>query len=173
MTIQDVKNKYEDLLKSIKICKDAELKESVLILMYSTIDSLAWLNSSETNITKRNGKIEFISFCNKYLIPKIKSDITADELYAARCSVVHTISATAKNNIEKNIRTVCYANNSKAVEEGNKHLIKLNQNTVCVDLVTLLAVLVKNIDNFFIDIDNDENKMISVIKKSEDYYSII
>ena len=173
MTIEDVRYKYHDLLKSIKICKDADFKESVLILMYSTIDSISWLDSKENDILKRDGKKEFISFCNKYIIPKMNTDITAEELYAARCSMVHTISATSKNNLTQNIRLICYSNNSAAVKEGNKLLNKINQNARCLDIISLLVVLTEAIEDFFNTIAKDENKKISVIKKSEDYYSVI
>lgn len=173
MKIEDIRYKYHDLLKSIKICKDADFKESVLILMYSAIDSISWLDSTENDILKRDGKKEFISFCNRYIIPKMNADITAEELYAARCAVVHTISATSKNNLTKNIRLICYSNNSVAVKEGNQLLNKINPNAIFLDIISLLVVLTEAIEDFFNTIAKDENKKINVIKKSEDYYSVI
>lgn len=52
MDLNEVKAKYNILLKGIKICKDNDLVEPVFILLYSTIDSLAWLNSNENDIKK-------------------------------------------------------------------------------------------------------------------------
>ena len=59
MTIKEIEDKYDDILKSIKICKDNDFKESVFILTYAMIDSLSWLNSDEQSIVNRNIKKGF------------------------------------------------------------------------------------------------------------------
>ena len=107
MKIDEIEKRYDDVLKSIKVCKDKEFKESVLILMYSMIDALSWLNSSEKEITNRNVKLDFINFCEKYIIDELSQNIIGEELYNARCAIVHTLSARSKNNKKNSSRYIC------------------------------------------------------------------
>lgn len=173
MKIDEIEKRYDDVLKSIKVCKDKEFKESVLILMYSMIDALSWLNSSEKEITNRNVKLDFINFCEKYIIDELSQNIMGEELYNARCAIVHTLSARSKNNKKNSSRYICYSNNDDAVDEGNGLIETLQEDAVCVNIIELLAVLVKAKTNFFFDINNDEEKKKIVISKSDEYYSIM
>lgn len=175
MTIIEVKNKYHDLLNSIKVCKDNDYIESVFILMYALIDSLSWLNSSELDIQKRLVHDDFIKFCDEYIInqPNFSNkfyNLSSEEIYNARCAVVHTISAKSKNNIKKNIRYLTYSNNMQASSEGNQILNSLNENSVCISVTDFLATLTNAVTDFFNLLD--ENKKNYVIKKADEYYSI-
>lgn len=172
MNLNEVKEKYSILLKSIKLCKDNNFVEPVLIILYSAIDSLAWLNSKEKDIQKRNAKNEFKEFSNKYIISKLTQNITADELYAARCAVLHTISSRSINNIKKGIRYLTYANSPHAEIEGNDIIKSENENAVCINIFNLLCALVYAITDFFDDISKDNNKKKIVIYKAEEYYTV-
>ena len=173
MTIDEIEKRYDEIIKSIKICKDKEYRESVLILMYATIDALSWLDSLEQEIINRNVKDDFINFCEKYIIKELSQNITGEDLYNGRCAIVHTLSAKSRNNIRNGFRYICYANNNKAVDEGNKILEKFQENATCVNLIELLSALVKAKTNFFSDIRKDNEKGRRIIKKSNEYYSII
>lgn len=152
MDLNEVKAKYNILLKGIKICKDNDLVEPVFILLYSTIDSLAWLNSNENDIKKRKVGVEFKEFSSKYILGKLTQNITPEELYSARCSIVHTISARSKENIKNRSRYLTYANSPQAELEGNNKLKLINENAICVNVFELFVALVNAVTEFLEDI---------------------
>lgn len=172
MNLNQIEEKYNTLLKAIKICKDNDFVEPVFILLFSTIDSLSWLNSNEINIEHRNGKEEFKNFSQEYILNRLTQNIIPDEFYDARCAIVHTISAKSKNNKKNGTRYLTYSNSAESELEGNNNLKMLNENAVCINVFELLTALVNAITEFFNNISKDENKKKNVIEKSEEYYSI-
>lgn len=172
MDLFEVKKRYDTLLEGIDVCKDNDLIEPVFIILYSTIDSLAWLNSDEKNVEARRVGKEFKDFSSKYIINKLTQNITADELYNARCAIVHTISAKSSGNIKNGVRYLTYANSPQAEIEGNNILKSLNENAVCINALELIEALSEAIVEFFEDISKDNVKENIVIQKSENYYSL-
>lgn len=171
MNLNEIQQKYDKILYSIKLAKDNECFESVLILMYSMLDSLSWLNSNSLQIEKRNVKNDYINFLNKYYIKYLNINILAEEIYNARCAIVHTISGESKM---KNIKSLAYSNNINAANETNDFLNKCNRiDVIAVDTVNMLEALVHAYKEFFKDINQDNNKRSNVIKKSENYYNFL
>jgi len=86
------KNLYEsnirELIKTIEYCYRENDKLSCLILLYSVIDIMSWLSrdTHEAETTKTN----FIRWIEEFLLPGSSLKCTADELYSARCSIIHT-----------------------------------------------------------------------------------
>jgi hypothetical protein len=68
-----------------------------LVLMYSHIDTLAWSGSTKKKgSTRRN----FESWVSKWLLPELAAkapQVSATDLYAARCGVLHSL--TSKSNL--------------------------------------------------------------------------
>ena len=172
MTIKKIEDKYNDILKSIKICKDKDFIESIFILTYAMIDSLSWLNSAEQNISNRNIKKDFIDFSNEYIVNQISQNISGEELYNARCAVVHTISARSQNNIRYNSRYICYSNSRESTITGNIKLQEINENAVCINANELLIALVEAKTLFFNKIKNSDEKKNNIMIKANEYYSI-
>ena len=172
MTIKEIEDKYDDILKSIKICKDNDFKESVFILTYAMIDSLSWLNSDEQSIVNRNIKKDFINFSNEYIVNQISQNISGEELYNARCAIVHTISTRSQNNIRHNSRYICYSNCKEATINVNIKLQRINENAVCIDAIELLTALVEAKTLFFNKIKKNNEKKNSLIIKANEYYSV-
>lgn len=75
----------------IRACEEARCVVSTLTLVYASIDALAALTraSREDRTTRR----VFLAWVEKYLLPEFTIrhlELTALDLYAARCGVVHT-----------------------------------------------------------------------------------
>ena len=61
-----------------------------LMLLYSFIDILAWLRYKG----EFNGVgCRYKTFVNEYLLPKSKLKCSADEIYSARCGILHSYSS--------------------------------------------------------------------------------
>ena len=54
MKIEEIKKKTKKRISTIYDCFKSDYIEESLILLYSTIDSISWLYSTETNIDKQD-----------------------------------------------------------------------------------------------------------------------
>ena len=103
MKIEEIKIKMKIRNEVICKCLASGYKEEALILLYSTMDSVSWLYSNETNIDNRKPGKDFRKFTKDFFLPCLPGyDISAEELYLARCAVVHTSSSLSSN--QKNNR---------------------------------------------------------------------
>lgn len=69
----------------------------MFVLMYSTIDSMGLLDAPPTQISA-NGE-SFKNWVKKYLLPHGMFDFNEVDLWAARCSVLHTF--TSESDLSK------------------------------------------------------------------------
>lgn len=81
-------------VKAIRICLDAGSAEAVLALLYSGIDTLAFLRAPVG--AKEVKRDDFIEWCDRYMVPFLQSAVTGIDLYGARCGVLHTSSAASR-----------------------------------------------------------------------------
>jgi hypothetical protein len=72
------------------------------ILIYSSIDAAAWLAGDE------NAKVgeRFCEFVDRWMLSKYLLPATAQELYAARCGILHTFTADSKLSKKGSARRV-------------------------------------------------------------------
>ena len=146
-----------------------QLKTNALV--FGVVGLLFLICSRFWCIEKRNVKNDYINFLNKYYVKYLNINILAEEIYNARCAIVHTISGESKM---KNIKSLAYSNNINAANETNDFLNKCNRiDVIAVDTVNMLEALVHAYKEFFKDINQDNNKRSNVIKKSENYYNFL
>ena len=97
-------------LRAIECCVAFELPEASLTLLYSGIDTLGWLRASAN--TKDASRSSFISWCENYILPRLRTvdgkQLTALDLYAARCGVLHTSNPVSKHGREGEAHEVWY-----------------------------------------------------------------
>jgi hypothetical protein len=74
----------------IKACVRAKCVVSALTLIYSAVDALAAL--ARETVSTRGSRREFTEWVNLYLLPELAMDLSALDLYGARCGIVHTYS---------------------------------------------------------------------------------
>jgi len=86
------KNTYEsnihELIKAIDTCFKGKESLSGLILLYSLIDIMAWLSRDQHDADST--KSDFIRWVEEFLLPGSSLPCTAEELYSARCSIIHS-----------------------------------------------------------------------------------
>ncbi len=101
---------FRKQLRAIGICLGSGVPEASLVLLYSGIDTLGLLAAppSENNATKGT----FQNWCNAYLLTRLKSTdgkaLTALDLYAARCGILHTSTSVSNLSREGEAREVQY-----------------------------------------------------------------
>jgi len=85
------KNIYESnihaLLKAIDDCFKSKESLSGLILLYSLVDIMVWLSRDQHSADST--KSDFIRWVEEFLLPGANFACTADDLYSARCALIH------------------------------------------------------------------------------------
>jgi hypothetical protein len=88
---------FQIQFEAITLCYEKKFINPVLILIYSTLDTLSYLDrvNDEETVKER-----FIRWVDTFLLlPNSKLKCSSIDLYAARCGMVH--SSTAESNLSK------------------------------------------------------------------------
>jgi hypothetical protein len=81
-------NNLRELIKTIDYCFKGKESFSGLILLYSLIDIMAWLSRDQHDADST--KSDFIRWVEEFLLPGSSLVCTAEDLYSARCSIIHS-----------------------------------------------------------------------------------
>jgi hypothetical protein len=102
------------LIDAIELCIKNGFFGPALMLIYSTINVMAWLNRAEGHEdVVRN---DFLLWVDTFLLPESRISFNALDLYAARCAILHSYSAESK-----------LSRHGKAIKIGHAWLGKANQ----------------------------------------------
>lgn len=175
MTIDDIAKKYAETTDAICICGSKNYSEAVLILLYSAIDALSWLYSDQMDLDERNVGEDYRKWVSTFLLPNLEEyDCTATEIYLARCSILHTYSALAKN--QKGNRMVAYAyGNKENIDRVNLKLPEIQiisgSKFVLLHIGDLVSGYIKGTSAFFKQIEGDKELFDKIIRKADNYYA--
>ena len=167
MSKSTIKHHLSELIIVIKYTLDSKKHLPTLILIYSTIDILSWLNrpASNPDVTKN----DFISWANQYLLPGSTLMCSSIDLYAARCGIVHSYQAESKLSREGKAKQIWYAWGKGDVTRlmTKIHQAKLNGIAVAVHVEELFKALEQGISNFLTSIDADPAHAMIVYERAE------
>ncbi len=104
-TIEKLDWKIWDVVDAVRACLDRRLWEPALILLYSSIDALAWLGCPPEQ--SDSTRADFVAWVSRYMLPLPGVECSADDLYAARCGLLHT-RADSRLNRTKRARRLYY-----------------------------------------------------------------
>jgi hypothetical protein len=100
---------YQGIKRGIQVTYDNECYGSCLILIYCGVDTMSYLDMppSQAEVHAK----DFIRWADRYLSPNLRNratQITGEELYSARCAVVHTYTVESKRTKIGSTRTIAY-----------------------------------------------------------------
>lgn len=103
-----LKNNVE-MIEAARHCINQRQHLPALVLMYTHIDTLAWAGSTkQRQSTRRN----FEAWVSRWLIPEIAQhapSLTSTDLYAARCSVLHSLTSKSDLTVQGKAKEIAYA----------------------------------------------------------------
>jgi hypothetical protein len=111
---------YQSFLETILIAEISIQRELILpalILIYSGIDSASFLATKDIDAQVND---RFIAWVNRWMYSTKILPCSAEELYSARCGVVHTFTSDSNLTRNKNVRRVAYS-------WGSSDIIKLQK----------------------------------------------
>jgi SPX domain protein involved in polyphosphate accumulation len=155
----------DDLVESIDLCFRSQFFLSGLALLYSTLDIMAWLSrpQSQTDV-KRD---DFVHWVDKYLLPKARLNCNAIDLYAARCSIIHSYSAESRLSRDGLARQICYTSGSKDPKRLQDDVDSVNYDAVVIQIDTLFNAFRSSIDDFKKDLSSSQELAARVFGRSE------
>ena len=164
-----LKEHGEHLLGAISKCVRGGFHLPALILIYATIDAMAWLDRDEKaeDVTRR----DFVQWVGTYLLPNSDLGCTATDLYAARCAIVHSYSSESSSSRKGQAKTISYAWGT-AREETMRFAIArspLRDKVQVVHISKLLRALEAGMTRF---IEAKGDKPL-VQRRTEKFYGII
>jgi len=108
--------RVDQLFNAIAGCLHNDHLESAMILVYSGIDALAWLNRPANVDDVR--QIDFEQWLDTYFMPDSGFNCTSSDLYAARCGLVHSNTSESRLNPEDRAHKVFYYRQAENVKTG-------------------------------------------------------
>lgn len=97
---------FEKMFEAADLCRERALDVPMLVLAYASLDTLAWaVSCEESNKVKQR----FVLFCEKYVLPESNLQCTAIELYAARCSILHSLGWESDLSESRKARAFSYS----------------------------------------------------------------
>jgi hypothetical protein len=136
--------------KAIRSCLDASFTEAALALLYSGIDTLAFLRAPVD--AKDVKPHDFIEWCNRYMVPSLSSAVTGIDLYGARCGILHTSSAASKLGREGQAREIWYHFKGRA---GVNLMTNTPQPSLMLEIEALADAFGKGSQQFVTDLERD------------------
>ena len=165
-----------ELIKAIDYCFKDNVNLPGLILFYSAIDIMAWLSRDQhdSDVTRNH----FIRWVNEFMLSGTGLTCTAEELYAARCNIIHSYApewGTGVNRREREIKKIIYVWGKARVEVLESQFSKQPEKdkTVLVYTDQLVSSLKMAIERFSVSLSFNRALSELVYERSEKYFNII
>jgi hypothetical protein len=125
---------------------NAERFRATILLIYAAMDTMAFLNmpAGQLDVTRK----DFIYWAERYLKFPCKTQLTGNDLYGARCGILHTYSQQSKMSREGKCRMLLHVNNIP----GDPVRDKGHPKFILVSIAGLKTALFAAIDCFLIDV---------------------
>jgi hypothetical protein len=98
--------KVQQLVAAVETCLAANLWEPTLILLYAGIDAMAWLDrpAGQLDVTEN----DFVRWAERYLLSSPSPGLTGEDLYGARCGLLHSHTGESRKHRILKVRKLFY-----------------------------------------------------------------
>jgi hypothetical protein len=145
---------YGGIKKGIQVTVENNCYGSAVILIFSGIDSMAFLNMPESQTDVK--RTDFIDWVDRYMKFPCKEKLTGADLYGARCAMLHTYGVVSKMSRDGKCRMVGYMSESVPEIRFNPGV---NKNFVLVSVPALAESFYKGIDEFLVNLFTNKEKV--------------
>ena len=165
MELESLRSKLHGLLDSIDLLLSRDFHGPSLILVYSTIDILAWLDRSETHedVTKS----DFLSWVDRYLLPILNTIMSSVDMYSARCSLLHSYSPESKLSREGEARELFYSWGTGKSKDLQEIIDTTDREAVAIHIERLVDALRSRTLRFLEDVAHS----VLILKRAEKLFT--
>jgi hypothetical protein len=154
-TIDSFKTEVRDLY-------DKRALMPCLMLLYSFIDILSWLRYE-----KKYKKVweRYIKFTESYLLPYSRLECAAEDIYSARCGILHQYSSESDQVKAGSAKKIHYI----AHEEEKRTIMPDDPNTIIIHIEDLIHAFEKSIEKLKKDLTTNVMLEIEVVERSRSW----
>jgi hypothetical protein len=161
--------RVEQLFDAVAGCLERDHFESAMILLYSGMDAMAWLNRPAKVDDVRG--VDFQEWVDTYFLPSSGFNCSATDLYGARCGLVHSNTGESRLHRQGRARKVFYYRERDGVKEGIIQLmLDEAQEPWFIDVDQFIDALRTAIDRFIDAVSNDATRLATVSERIHEYY---
>ncbi|WP_313499325.1 hypothetical protein [Stutzerimonas nitrititolerans] len=170
MSQQNFYDNYLQVLQAITHCEENNLLTPALVMLYSAIDSVSWLACTTT---KESGKA-FKAWVTDWMLKDPRIQCTAEELYAARCGLVHTLTPTSSLT-QRGIRKVAYSWGTASNRRLEELIDSVGANTelVPVHLSDLIQVFRTGMADYLEYVAEDPQRFDTFKEKCREHFATL
>jgi hypothetical protein len=138
---------YGEIKRGIRVAIENECFASAVILIFSGIDTVAWLGMPEDqqNVTKNY----FIKWVDGYIKFPCDEQLTGLDLYGARCAMLHSHGVASDLSRKGHCRMVGYV--ARSVPEV-RYNPEVDKSLVLVSVLALAEAFYNGVDQFLVDL---------------------
>jgi hypothetical protein len=155
-------NALQQLIIAIDLCFENRLIAPTLALLYSGIDTMAWLGLPDNQEDVR--REDFIRWTDCYLLPDSGIGCSALDLYSSRCGIVHSMTGESRVIRRGDARRVFYAWGNHRADDLQQILDRIGQPILAVQVDTLVRAFRIAVDRFVwaSEQDTDLNRRVGL-----------
>jgi hypothetical protein len=148
-------NTYLDIIKSIDELLEERRIVPCLMLLYSAIDGFSFLAEK----TNKRGRQVFKNWVKEWMLRKYPLTCKEEDLYAARCSLIHNQTSESQLSIEGKAKMILYAWGNAKLEDLQLSISNSNKDdgAVAVKLEDLIYAFKNGLSDCISEIEKDEN----------------
>lgn len=147
---------YIDAFETIEFALSKRKQTPALTLIYAGIDSFSWLADNE-DLT---GRKRFIKWCEKWMLKDSKLICSANDIYSARCGLLHNLASESKMTRENKAKQIIYSWGN--VESGTLNeaikSIKEESNYIAIKIEDLYSAYRQGVSKCFEELIKDPEK---------------
>jgi len=133
-----------DTVGAISKLFEEEFYTQALIILYSAIDTMAWINLPDGDVKQK----DFIEWVNKYMQPENNLGCTASDLYGARCGLIHANTPASRKSKTGEVAQIWYVTSPNSINKLQQHAAKTKTKVQVVYLALFLAIFMEACQQF-------------------------
>jgi hypothetical protein len=136
----------QELITAIDLCFEKRLITPTLALLYSGIDTMAWLGipDNQGEVTRK----DFIQWVGRYLLPDSGIPCSALDLYSARCGILHSMTGESRATRQGDAKEIYYAWGNHTAERLQQFVDLKGQPALVLQVDTLVRAFKSAVDKF-------------------------
>ena len=155
MNKSELDQHLQEVISSIDLCFKERKIAPTLILLYSTIDIMAWLDRDINHDDVKRS--DFLSWVDTYISSASSQHYQAIDLYAARCSLLHSYTSQSKLSRDGDATELFYAWGTGDENKLQQWIDQANiPNAKSIKLDLLISDLKSAINDYLLDKGNDQ-----------------
>jgi len=137
-----------------------------LMLLYSFIDILAWLRYKE-----KFKKVEYryINFVDEYFLPESKLTCSADDIYSARCGILHRYSSESNKTESGKAKRIYYIASDKEGDSSKSVIPEPTEDVIQLKIEDMISAFENSIEKLLDHMRNDPYLEIEIEERSRDW----